>query len=75
MRVDGDTLGATNPFELVADGIPAARRDMASQSIVVAGAAFRDGGSGFYILSDHSSDYHAATGESLLDYQCLAAGG
>jgi CDP-diacylglycerol pyrophosphatase len=75
MRVDGDTLGATNPFELVADGIPAARRDMASQTIVVAGMSFGDGGSGFYVLTARSQGSYPATGESLLDYQCLAARG
>jgi CDP-diacylglycerol pyrophosphatase len=73
MRVDGDTLGAANPFNLLADGIPGARGDMASQTIVVAGASFRDGGTGFYVLAARSRGDSPAVGERLLDYQCLAA--
>lgn len=70
MRLDGDTLGAANPFALLADGIRGARQDMASQTLVVAGARFRDGGSGFYILAAHSDNGRAASGEGLLDYGC-----
>jgi len=37
---------------------------------VVAGATFRDGRSGFYLLAEQSENDIAASGESLLDYQC-----
>ena len=70
MRIEGDTLAGANPFKLLADGIPAARADMASQTLMVAGATFRDGGNGFYLLADQSEKGIAASGESLLDYQC-----
>jgi CDP-diacylglycerol pyrophosphatase len=69
-RIEGDTLAAANPFKLLADGIPAARADMASQTLVVAGATFPDGRSRFYLLADQSEKGIAASGESLLDYQC-----
>jgi CDP-diacylglycerol pyrophosphatase len=74
MRVERDTLGAANPFQLLATGIPAAGRDMASQTLVVAGARFGNGGSGFYILSNHSTATDASAGEDLLDYRCSDAG-
>ena len=70
MRIEGDTLTTANPFRLLADGIPTAHADMASQTLVVAGATFRDGRSGFYLLADQSEKGIAASGESLLDYQC-----
>jgi CDP-diacylglycerol pyrophosphatase len=70
MRIEGDTLATANPFRLLADGIPAAHADMASQTLVVAGATFRDGRSGFYLLAEQSEKDIAASGESLLDYQC-----
>jgi CDP-diacylglycerol pyrophosphatase len=70
MRVYGDTLGSANPFLLVAEGIPGAHADMASQTIVVAGARFRDGRNGFYIFADHTRPKEPATGERLLDYTC-----
>jgi CDP-diacylglycerol pyrophosphatase len=70
MRIEGDTLAAANPFKLLADGIPTAHADMASQTLVVAGATFRDGRSGFYLLADQSDRGIAASGETLLDYQC-----
>jgi CDP-diacylglycerol pyrophosphatase len=70
MRMAGDGLGAANPFKLLADGIPAARTDMASQTLVVVGAKFRDGKNGFYLLADHSRNGFAASGENLLEYKC-----
>lgn len=44
--------------------------EAASQTAVAAGATFRDGRSGFYLLADQSEKGIAASGESLLDYQC-----
>ncbi len=70
MKIVGDTLVGSNPFKLLADGIPAARDDMASQTLVVVGARFRDGRSGFYALTNHSVSGAAASGEGLLDYKC-----
>jgi CDP-diacylglycerol pyrophosphatase len=74
MRVEAETLAATNPFQLLAKGVPFAGADMASQTIVVVGARFRNGESGFYLLNDHSVGSYAAAGEGLLDYTCAVAG-
>jgi len=73
MRVEAETLAAANPFQLLAKGVPFAGADMASQTIVVVGARFRNGKSGFYLLSDHSVGSYAAAGEGLLDYTCAVA--
>ncbi len=73
MRLEGDSLGAANPFAILADGIPGARQDMGSQTLVIAGARFRGGGSGFYVLAAHSVVGGAASGEGLLDYNCALA--
>ncbi len=73
MRIDGDALGSVNPFELLATGVPDARRDMASRTLVLVGAKLTDGHDGFYLLADQSVGDHAARGESLLDYECTVA--
>jgi hypothetical protein len=43
---------------------------MADYSIVVTGAKFRDGTSGFYVLMERSDTNRGAGGEGLLDYTC-----
>ena len=53
-RLYGDAIDA-NPFELLAKGLPEAKRDMASQTLVVVGATFRDGQNGFYLLTRPST--------------------
>jgi hypothetical protein len=55
---------------LVASGIQVADADMARQTIVVAGAKFRDGRNGFYVLTERSETNSGASGEDLLDYKC-----
>ena len=72
MRFDGETLDDADPFKLLAESSPAARRDMASETLVVAGASFSNGRDGFYLLSRRSQANDAAAGESLLDYKCMA---
>jgi CDP-diacylglycerol pyrophosphatase len=62
MRIDRPDLGDTNPFILLADGIPGARADMAQYTLVVVG----DPG-GFVLLAGHGS------GEELQDHACAAA--
>jgi CDP-diacylglycerol pyrophosphatase len=70
-RIPGDTLDQANPFKLVAEGSEAARDDMASETLAVAGATFADGREGFYLLSRRSEGEGAAA-EHLLDYTCKA---
>ena len=71
-RIRGDTLDQANPFKLVADSSPAARDDMASETVAVAGATFADGRDGFYLLSRRSQGDDTAAAEHLLDYKCKA---
>jgi CDP-diacylglycerol pyrophosphatase len=69
IAVDGEDL-AVDPFQLLADGIPGARDDMGSQTLVVVGAYLPGGRPGFVILADHvdvaSGD--VAGGEALQDH-------
>jgi CDP-diacylglycerol pyrophosphatase len=77
MRVLGDVLGETNPFALLADGVPGARAAMGEQTLAVVGAEFAGGRPGFVILTDHvnfaSGD--KASGEELQDHDCALAHG
>ena len=72
MRVEGADLTAVEPFRLLAAGLPSARKDMASQTLVVVGASFKKGGTGFFLLNDHAdaASRDEATGEDLLDHSC-----
>jgi CDP-diacylglycerol pyrophosphatase len=66
-RLSGEDLGSRDPFRLLARGVPAARADMASQTLAVVGAEFADGAPGFFLLN---SDAGAGFAESLLDHSC-----
>ena len=75
MRVLTDTLDGTNPFALLADGVPGARTAMGEQTLVAIGAEFDDGHPGFIMLTDQvdlgSGD--RASGEELQDHDCALA--
>jgi CDP-diacylglycerol pyrophosphatase len=75
MRVLADTLDGTNPFALLADGLPGARMAMGEQTLVAIGAEFDRGQPGFIILTDQvdlaSGD--KASGEELQDHDCALA--
>jgi CDP-diacylglycerol pyrophosphatase len=75
MRVLTDTLDGTNPFALLADGVPGARMAMGEQTLVAIGAEFDGGHPGFIILTDQvdlgSGD--RASGEELQDHDCALA--
>jgi CDP-diacylglycerol pyrophosphatase len=72
MRVAADTLAGTNPFILLADGVPGARADMGKENLVVVGAEFVAGKPGFIILNSQvdPSTSAAAGGEELQDHDC-----
>jgi CDP-diacylglycerol pyrophosphatase len=72
MRLSADTLDGTNPFILLADGVPGARTAMGQQSLVVVGAEFAAGQSGFIILNSEvdPSARNNASGEELQDHDC-----
>jgi CDP-diacylglycerol pyrophosphatase len=77
VRVLGDTLDGTNPFELLADGVPGAREAMGEQTLVVVGAEFGGGNPGFIVLTDHVdlATGDKASGEELQDHDCALARG
>lgn len=70
MSVDGAELGSANPFRLLADGVPGAREDMASRTLVVVGSVDADGRPGFVLLTDRvdPATGDVAAGEELQDH-------
>lgn len=74
-RVLGETLDGTNPFRLVAARDATAAQTMARQTVVVAGAKFKDGKPGFYLLNDEASvvGLDTGSGEELQDHACAVA--
>jgi CDP-diacylglycerol pyrophosphatase len=74
-RVPGDELNV-NPFELLADEVPGAKENMDQQTLVVIGAAFKEGLPGFIILQSRldRETGNLAQGEELQDHACSIAG-
>lgn len=72
MWISGDTLGATNPFKLLADGLPGAATDMSNYTLVVISLTRAVGARGFVILADHADlkQDNGAGGEEILDESC-----
>ncbi len=68
MRIDQPELTKTNPFVLLADGVPGARRDMAYYTLVVMGDP-----TGFVLLAGHAGTGNRGHGEDLQDHACAAA--
>jgi CDP-diacylglycerol pyrophosphatase len=74
MKLKADSLESFNPFQLLADGISGATEHMGLETLVVAGAVFKDGKHGFYLLSSRHGGGASAHGEDLLDPSCRVAG-
>ena len=69
MRIDQPDLTHTNPFTLLADGIPGARADMAHYTLVLVGVA-----DGFVLLAGRAAGItNRGSGEELQDHACAAA--
>jgi len=68
MRVMGDGLDGSNPFELLANLKPDVRHHMGDYTMIVAGMQFKSG-PGFVLLTGTGP-----TGELLLDATCTVAG-
>jgi CDP-diacylglycerol pyrophosphatase len=68
LRIIGEGLDGSNPFELLAALKPDVRRHMGDYTLVVAGMQF-GGGPGFVVLAGTGP-----TGELLLDSSCAVAG-
>jgi CDP-diacylglycerol pyrophosphatase len=71
MRVEGHDLDRVDPFDLLARGVPQARRSMGDWSLVVVGAR----PSGFVLLAGHvdAARSDSASGEELQDHGCALA--
>ncbi len=68
IRIAGSSLGAANPFELLADGLPGARDEMGEYTLFVAGMQLSEG-PGFVILAGRL----VPGSETLLDPRCTLA--
>ncbi len=67
LRIDGESLGATDPFKRVARDLPDAASDMGAYTLLVAGWNFVDG-PGFIVVASPT----APGSETLLDSSCAA---
>jgi CDP-diacylglycerol pyrophosphatase len=76
-RVMGPALDGTNPFKLLADGVPDAGADMKLRTLVVVGMRFEGDAPGFVILQDRADLLHLnfAAGARLQDRDCGLAQG
>jgi CDP-diacylglycerol pyrophosphatase len=72
MWLPGEHLGSSNPFRLLADGLPGARQNMGDRTLVVVGLTRADGTKGFILLEDQVSkqSHDMASGEELQDHAC-----
>ena len=72
MIIPSAELGNKNPFKLLADGLPQARKHMDRYTLVLLGKIFADGSKGFILLADHVEEDIGdhASGEELLDHNC-----
>ena len=70
--IPGETLGSTNPFRLLAEGLPGAHQDMGDRTLVLVGLTRADGTKGFVLLEDqvNKDSNDAASGEELQDHAC-----
>jgi CDP-diacylglycerol pyrophosphatase len=80
LRVAGEDLGTANPFRLLAEGVPEARRTIGEYTMLLAGMQFHDG-PGFLLLAGRTPTRTqallgirpsglVAPGETLLDARC-----
>ncbi|MSP03570.1 MAG: CDP-diacylglycerol diphosphatase [Acetobacteraceae bacterium] len=74
-RVDGQNLGLTDPFRLLANGDPSAAADMGKHTLVVVGMTWRYDIAGFAILNDKADllTLNRGSGEVLQDHGCALA--
>jgi len=70
--LDGEALGARDPFKILAETDPIARADMGKETLAVVGASRADGRPGFVLLSDPGNGTWTdeAAAEELLDHNC-----
>ena len=68
LRLMGEDLGTANPFALLAERMPGAKRDMGAYTLMVAGMQFKDG-AGFIVVTGKN----VPGTETLLDSTCAMA--
>jgi CDP-diacylglycerol pyrophosphatase len=70
LAVDGEDLDSDNPFLMLAAGLPGARADMGSHTLVVVGTDRAGTGPGFLILAARADDGETPIGgEDLQDHR------
>jgi CDP-diacylglycerol pyrophosphatase len=67
-----DSLASDNPFQLLAQGFPGARREMGAWTLALVGATGPSGEPGFDLLADRVDPAHGdrASSEELQDHAC-----
>jgi CDP-diacylglycerol pyrophosphatase len=75
IRMAGDELSA-NPFYVLANQLPEARKDMGQRTLIVVGAILDDGQPGFIILESRADlkTGNSGHGEELQDHSCSLEG-
>jgi CDP-diacylglycerol pyrophosphatase len=70
--LEGDRLASANPFRLLAQSFPDARREMGAWTIAIVGAVAPGGEPGFYLLADRvdPASGDRASAEELQDHAC-----
>jgi CDP-diacylglycerol pyrophosphatase len=68
LRVTGENLDKTNPFILLAEGVPGAKQEMGAYTLLVTGMQFKDG-PGFIVLTGKN----VPGAETFLDSTCAIA--
>lgn len=74
IKLAADSLGESDPFQLLADGNLDAKDQMGLETLALVGAVFKNGTRGFYALSSRHVAGMPATSEDLLDPTCALAG-
>lgn len=76
-RVDGDTLGDTNPITDVAAHVPGAAADMANTGVGVVALTFKDGRRGFVLMAtrwDANDPSSGSAEHDIQDHGCAILG-
>ena len=71
MKIETENLAQVDPFKLIR-GLPSNKLSIGRQTLAVIGATFRNGKSGFYLLTNDSdaSPKKIVSAEALLDDKC-----
>jgi CDP-diacylglycerol pyrophosphatase len=72
MKVEIESLAQVDPFKSLMRGLPSNKNSIGHQTLAVIGATFRNGKSGFYLLTNGSgaSPSEIVSSEALLDGKC-----